>query len=80
MFASIPARGIKRATYPLLISMFKLPLLQLIREAFKSDKRVETKECNTDLVTETDQECERIIIKHLKETFPTHRYKLNKKG
>lgn len=52
---------------------YSLPF-QIVREAFDKEKTVDTKECVTDLVTETDQEVEKVIISFFKETFPTHRY------
>ena len=45
-----------------------------MREAFYKEKKIETKECGTDLVTETDQKVEQLIIGSLKEKFPSHRY------
>ena len=56
-----------------LMFLFTL-LIQLVREAFYAEKNVDTKEHQTDLVTETDQESERLIKGHFKEKFPTHRY------
>ncbi|XP_028392369.1 inositol monophosphatase 1-like [Dendronephthya gigantea] len=47
---------------------------KLVREAFYSEKRIDTKDHKTDLVTETDQESERIIKKHFKEKFPSHSF------
>jgi len=47
----------------------------VIREAFgKKKKATVTKTSDADLVTETDQECERIIVRKIKETFPRHKY------
>lgn len=36
-------------------------------------KRIETKDGAADLVTEYDQRVEEILIKQLKEKFPTHK-------
>ena len=47
---------------------------KLVREAFYAEKNINTKDHQTDLVTETDQESERIIKNHFKEKFPAHRY------
>ncbi|XP_066288604.1 inositol monophosphatase 1-like isoform X1 [Branchiostoma lanceolatum] len=45
-----------------------------IRRAFSSEKRIETKSCAVDLVTETDQKVEKMIISTLREKFPTHSF------
>ncbi|XP_019629722.1 PREDICTED: inositol monophosphatase 1-like isoform X2 [Branchiostoma belcheri] len=45
-----------------------------IRSAFSSEKRIETKSCAVDLVTETDQKVEKMIISTLREKFPTHSF------
>ena len=42
----------------------------VIREAIGKKKSLQTKPSAADLVTETDQECERIIVRKIKETFP----------
>lgn len=42
-------------------------------------KRVETKDGAADLVTEFDQRVEEILIKNLKEKFPTHKLVPQKK-
>ena len=47
---------------------------KLVREAFYAEKNIDTKDHKTDLVTETDQESERIIKNHFKEKFPTHSF------
>ncbi|CAF1463695.1 unnamed protein product [Adineta ricciae] len=44
-----------------------------VREGFSITKRVETKGGPADLVTEFDQRVEEILIKKLKEKFPTHK-------
>lgn len=46
---------------------------QLIASRFQSDKKVQQKSCETDLVTETDQEVEKLFINSLSEAFPHHR-------
>lgn len=48
--------------------------LQLIASRFFSPKKVETKSSNIDLVTETDQQVERILIEGLKAKFPSHQF------
>ena len=50
----------------------------MVKEAFYKDKTFESKECGTDLVTETDQKVEKLIFGKLKEKFPTHRYMCRK--
>ena len=46
-----------------------------IREAIgKKKKATQTKTSDADLVTETDQECERIIVRTIKEEYPMHRF------
>lgn len=47
-----------------------------MRVAFHKDseKNIDTKECGTDLVTETDKQVEDLIIGSLKEKFPTHSF------
>ncbi|XP_072027363.1 inositol monophosphatase 1-like [Amphiura filiformis] len=45
-----------------------------IRDVFYKTKATETKEHNADLVTETDKLVEDIIIKSLKEKYPTHSF------
>ncbi len=54
--------------------MILFALSKLVREAFYAEKNIDTKDHKTDLVTETDQETERIIKNHFKDKFPTHRY------
>jgi len=44
----------------------------LIREAFYSPKRIQTKSAITDLVTETDQLAEKTIFDYLRSQYPTH--------
>jgi len=47
---------------------------QIIKEAFHREKRVTEKSSPTDLVTETDQEVERVLIQGISEKFPDHRF------
>lgn len=47
---------------------------QLIREKIWSKKSVEFKSCDVDLVTETDQQVEQLLISNLKSKFPGHRF------
>ncbi|XP_070573926.1 inositol monophosphatase 1-like [Ptychodera flava] len=51
-----------------------MPLPQVIREAYKLEKRVLTKSSAADLVTETDQRVEKMIISKLKDRFPAHSF------
>lgn len=46
--------------------------LQIIRKAFHEKKSVLTKSCDVDLVTETDQAVEKLLIDRIKENFPNH--------
>jgi len=48
--------------------------LKLIRKAFDEKKQVLQKSCDIDLVTETDQAVEKLLIQRVKENFPTHKY------
>ncbi|XP_032875294.1 inositol monophosphatase 2 [Amblyraja radiata] len=47
---------------------------QIIREALRIEKRVQTKSSAADLVTETDQLVEKLIISTLHTKFPSHRF------
>lgn len=47
---------------------------QVVREALLDDRKVMTKSSSVDLVTQTDQKVEQLIIQSVKEKFPTHRY------
>ncbi|XP_071499442.1 inositol monophosphatase 1-like [Diadema setosum] len=47
---------------------------QLIKGAFTLEKKVETKSSAIDLVTETDEHVEKMIIGFLREKFPDHRF------
>lgn len=47
---------------------------QLIHERIWSQKTVEFKSCEVDLVTETDQQIEKLLISNLKAKFPSHRF------
>ena len=71
----ISERLILNQTYALLSTKFThlLLLLQIIRNAFKQEKSIQTKDGMADLVTETDQLVEKTIIGSLKEKYPTHR-------
>lgn len=46
---------------------------QVVRDALMDDRKVMTKSSCVDLVTETDQKVEQLIIQSVKEKFPTHR-------
>ncbi|XP_034744675.1 inositol monophosphatase 1 [Etheostoma cragini] len=47
---------------------------EVVREALHHDRKVMTKSCSVDLVTQTDQNVETLIIQSVKEKFPTHRF------
>ncbi|XP_017768257.1 PREDICTED: inositol monophosphatase 1-like [Nicrophorus vespilloides] len=47
---------------------------ELIREKVKAGVKVNTKDCDIDLVTETDQEVEKLLINGLKTNFPSHKF------
>jgi myo-inositol-1(or 4)-monophosphatase len=47
---------------------------EMIRNAFGKAKKIESKGYSTDLVTETDQQVEKMILGTLKERFPTHNF------
>ncbi|XP_069076513.1 inositol monophosphatase 1 isoform X1 [Pleurodeles waltl] len=46
----------------------------VVCEALKAEMAVMVKSCPTDLVTETDQKVEKIIISSIKEKFPSHSF------
>lgn len=46
---------------------------QVVREALLEDRMVMVKSSSVDLVTQTDQKVEQLIIQSVKEKFPTHR-------
>ncbi|CAF1033472.1 unnamed protein product [Rotaria sordida] len=47
---------------------------KVVNAGFSAAKRIETKASAADLVTEFDQRVEEILIKHLQEKFPTHKF------
>lgn len=47
---------------------------EVVREALQDDRKVMTKSCSVDLVTQTDQKVEQLIIQSVKEKFPTHKF------
>uniref|UniRef100_H3CBM9 Inositol-1-monophosphatase n=1 Tax=Tetraodon nigroviridis TaxID=99883 RepID=H3CBM9_TETNG len=47
---------------------------QVVREALREDRKVMTKSSSVDLVTQTDQKVEQLIIQSVKEKYPTHRF------
>ncbi|XP_040002917.1 inositol monophosphatase 1 [Xiphias gladius] len=47
---------------------------EVVREALGDDRKVMTKSSSVDLVTQTDQKVEQLIIQSVKEKFPTHRF------
>ncbi|KAJ8041960.1 Inositol monophosphatase 1 [Holothuria leucospilota] len=46
----------------------------LVRDAYKKDKAVESKSCAVDLVTETDKKVEEMLISSLHKKYPTHKF------
>lgn len=50
-----------------------LTFLQVICKALQNEQSVMLKTSPADLVTETDQKVEKMIISAIKEKFPTHR-------
>ncbi|KAM3849896.1 inositol monophosphatase 1-like [Diretmus argenteus] len=46
----------------------------MVRAALQDDMKVMMKSSSVDLVTQTDQEVEKLIIQSVKEQFPTHRF------
>ena len=49
-------------------------MTQIIKKAFHQKKSVLIKSCDVDLVTETDQAVEKMLIERIKENFPDHKY------
>ncbi|XP_045907173.1 inositol monophosphatase 1 [Micropterus dolomieu] len=47
---------------------------EVVREALQDDRKVMTKSSSVDLVTQTDQKVEQLIIQSVKEKFPTHSF------
>ncbi|XP_059200491.1 inositol monophosphatase 1-like [Centropristis striata] len=47
---------------------------EVVRDALRDDRKVMTKSSSVDLVTQTDQKVEQLIIQSVKEKFPTHRF------
>ncbi|XP_041659587.1 inositol monophosphatase 1-like [Cheilinus undulatus] len=47
---------------------------EVVREALLGDREVMTKSSSVDLVTQTDQKVEKLIIQSVKEKFPSHRF------
>lgn len=47
---------------------------EVVREALHGNREVMTKSSSVDLVTETDQKVEKLIIQSVKEKFPSHRF------
>ncbi|XP_056266546.1 inositol monophosphatase 1 [Pseudoliparis swirei] len=47
---------------------------EVVCEALQDDRKVMTKSSSVDLVTQTDQKVEQLIIQSVKEKFPTHRF------
>ncbi|XP_023191815.1 inositol monophosphatase 1-like isoform X1 [Xiphophorus maculatus] len=55
-------------------STIKADHKQVVREALSDDRKVMTKSSAVDLVTQTDQKVEKLIIQSVKEKFPQHRF------
>lgn len=51
----------------------KFAVDQVVREALRDDRKVMTKSSSVDLVTQTDQQVEQLIIQSVKEKFTTHK-------
>lgn len=47
---------------------------EVVRDALLDDRKVMTKSCSVDLVTQTDQKVEQLIIQSVQEKFPTHKF------
>lgn len=47
---------------------------QVVREAIKKQKTIETKSCSVDLVTESDKAVEKLLIDGLTKAFPSHKF------
>ncbi|XP_047225477.1 inositol monophosphatase 1 [Girardinichthys multiradiatus] len=47
---------------------------EVVRDAVRDDRKVMTKSSAVDLVTQTDQKVEQLIIQSVKEKFPEHRF------
>uniref|UniRef100_A0A8C0G9Z2 Inositol-1-monophosphatase n=1 Tax=Chelonoidis abingdonii TaxID=106734 RepID=A0A8C0G9Z2_CHEAB len=56
------------------INLMCVLLFQIIKKALTEEKHVSTKTSAADLVTETDNFVEHVIISALKEKFPSHRF------
>lgn len=52
----------------------KFAVDQVVREALRDDRKVMTKSSSVDLVTQTDQQVEQLIIQSVKEKFTTHKW------
>uniref|UniRef100_K1PBF9 Inositol-1-monophosphatase n=1 Tax=Magallana gigas TaxID=29159 RepID=K1PBF9_MAGGI len=48
--------------------------IEVVKDAFYKEKDQKTKESYADIVTETDQAVEKLIISLLQEKYPTHRF------
>lgn len=55
------------------LSKLHFDFWQVVKKAYFIDKSVVTKESFADLVTETDQAVERMIIDQLATKYPTHK-------
>ncbi|XP_029446832.1 inositol monophosphatase 2 isoform X2 [Rhinatrema bivittatum] len=51
-----------------------MQIMLIVRKALAEEKRVSTKTTVVDLVTETDQFVEELLISSLKEKFPSHKF------
>ncbi|XP_034534455.1 inositol monophosphatase 1-like, partial [Notolabrus celidotus] len=47
---------------------------EVVRDALQVDRKVMTKSSSVDLVTQTDQKVEKLIIQSVKDKFPSHRF------
>lgn len=56
------------------IKNITFPIFQLIRESISRQKNIQVKSCDVDLVTETDQMVEKLLMDGISAKFPDHKY------
>lgn len=54
-------------------SLWDIRCRQVIRKAFREKKSISVKSCDVDLVTETDQAVEKLLMTRIHESFPSHK-------
>ncbi|KAK6025898.1 inositol monophosphatase family protein, partial [Ostertagia ostertagi] len=75
MDASYPSLSLLSLQQECSISVSEVALLQLVRDAFdQTNCVVKTKASDVDLVTETDQAVEKLLIEGLSKAFPDHKF------